>query len=59
MIGKEGWEISEEWNRWILVENLANDKESLNFLAKEYLTHLDNIINLSTWEGKVESWLNH
>jgi hypothetical protein len=59
MIGKEGWEISGEWNRWILVENLANDKESLNFLAKEYLTHLDNIINLSTWEGKVESWLNH
>lgn len=59
MIGNEGWEISEEWNRWILVENLANDKKSLNFLAKEYLTHLDNIINLTTWEGKVESWLNH
>ncbi|RXJ89520.1 hypothetical protein CRV01_08575 [Arcobacter sp. CECT 8983] len=59
MIGNEGWEISEEWNRWILVENLANDKESLEFLSKEYLTHLDNIINLTTWHGKVESWLNH
>lgn len=59
MIGNEGWEVAEEWNRWILVENLANDKESLNFLAKEYLTHLDNIINLTTWHGKVESWLNH
>lgn len=59
MIGIKGWEVSQEWNRWILIENLANDEASLKLLSKEYLSHLDNIINLTTWQEKVESWLNH
>lgn len=60
MIGSQGWGISEEWNRWIIIEELANNKQSLDLLSKEYLSHLDNIINLTTWEEKVKSWLkNH
>lgn len=59
MIGSKGWEVSQEWNRWILIENLANSKEDLEQLSKEYISHLDNLINLTTWEEKVNKWLNH
>ncbi len=57
MIGDPNWEIADEWNRWILVENLANDKKGLEQLSKEYLQHIDNFINLQTWESKVKQWL--
>lgn len=59
-IGENDWDISEEWNRWVLVENLANDKNSLRDLSKEYIQYLDNLINLTTWEKRIEKWLeNH
>lgn len=57
MIGNSNWKVSNEWNRWILVENLANDKESLTQLSKEYIEHLDNFINLNSSRYKVEKWL--
>ncbi len=60
MVGSSNWQISEEWNRWILVENLANDTKNLELLSNEYITHLDNLINLTSWEERVEKWiLNH
>ncbi|MGA1941071.1 amidoligase family protein [Arcobacter sp. YIC-310] len=60
MIGSKDWEVSQEWNRWILIEDLANNSSALELLSKEYLSHLDNIINLIKWEEKVQSWLkNH
>lgn len=60
MIGDTNWEVSNEWNRWILVENLANDKKSLQDLSKKYIKYLNNFINLENWEGKMAKWLqNH
>lgn len=60
MIGDSNWEVSSEWNRWILVENLANDKKLLDFLSTEYIKYLDNFINLESWEQKIGKWLkNH
>lgn len=60
MIGDSNWEVSSEWNRWILVENLANDKKLLDFLSTEYIKYLDNFINLDSWEQKIGQWLkNH
>jgi hypothetical protein len=60
MIGTKNWRVSSEWDRWILVENLANDEEALRQLSKEYIEYLNNFINLDSWEKKVSRWLkNH
>lgn len=31
------WTLANEWNRWVLVETLANDQKTLNQYAKAYL----------------------
>lgn len=60
MIGEEDWSVANEWNRWILVEKLANDRESLKELSKNYLHYLDTLINLTSWESQIEQWIqNH
>ncbi len=60
MIGDKTWKVSHEWNRWILVENLANNKEALDTLSKDYIKYLENFINFDSWKDKVEKWLeNH
>lgn len=60
MIGDKNWKVSDEWNRWILVENLANDEKSLASLSKDYIKYLDRFINVESWEHKIEKWLkNH
>ncbi len=58
-IGEKNWKVSNEWNRWILIENLANNEESLKQLSKEYLKYLDKFINLESWEKKVAKWLQN
>lgn len=57
MIGDKNWKVSDEWNRWMLVEQLANDQESLQELSKKYLQYLDNFINLTNWETQIEQWI--
>lgn len=60
MVGSDNWEISDEWNRWILVEKLANNKKALKHLSKEYTEHLDKIVNLTSWNERIEQWIqNH
>jgi len=60
MIGEENWKVADEWNRWLLVEKLANDKKSLEKLSSKYLNHLDNFISITTWETQIEQWIqNH
>jgi hypothetical protein len=56
-IGDENWKVSDEWNRWILVENLANEEQSIAQLSKEYVSYLDDFIHLDAWEDKIEKWL--
>lgn len=56
-IGDSSWRVAHEWNRWILVEKLANDRTFLDFLSKEYLKHLNNFINLKSWNTKVKEWI--
>jgi len=58
-IGEKNWKVSNEWNRWILIENLANNEESLKQLSTEYLKYLDKFINLESWEKKVAKWLQN
>ncbi|MEQ8524413.1 amidoligase family protein [Gracilimonas sp.] len=36
-IQDESWSMGEEWNRWWLVERLANDEQALNQYARRFL----------------------
>lgn len=56
-IGEDNWKVSDEWNRWILVENLANDTNSINELSKEYREYLQKMIHLDSWKDKIARWL--
>ncbi len=57
MVGETNWRVLDEWNRWILVENLANNKELLADISKEYIKYLDSLINIESWEKVVKKWL--
>lgn len=60
LIGEDNWKISDEWNRWILVEKLANDPISLKTFSKEYVHYLEKFINFTSWESKITKWIqNH
>ncbi len=56
-IGDKNWRVATEWNRWIVVEELANDVSALDRLSEEYLEYLDRFIKLEKWESKVAQWL--
>jgi len=59
-IGEKDWKVYNEWNRWILVENLANDEQALQKLSKEYSKYLEKFININSWYDRIEQWLqNH
>jgi hypothetical protein len=57
LIGDKNWSVAHEWNRWIWVENLANDEKLLQSFCNEYLVHMNQLINFTTWNKKVEQWL--
>jgi len=57
LIGEKNWSVSQEWNRWIWVENLADNPTTLNYLCEEYLTHMNRLINFKTWQSKIEQWI--
>ncbi|MEX0661525.1 MAG: amidoligase family protein [Balneolaceae bacterium] len=36
-IEDDRWSLASEWNRWVLVESLANDKKALNQYSRAYI----------------------
>jgi len=56
-IGEEGWSVWDEWNRWLIVEDLANDQDSLEELCSEYLKYLNEFIHIKSWEERTVKWL--
>jgi hypothetical protein len=55
------WSIADEWNRWVLVEQLAEDEAELRNLAQAFLNRSDR--NLSPddrkWIALVDQWVKH
>ncbi len=45
-IDNPDWRIARDWNYWVEVERLADDKEKLSAMAEDYLTSLNKAI---TW----------
>lgn len=58
----ENWWLASEWNRWALVEKLADDETSLNELSTKYRElESQSIFGFETkWVGLMERWvINH
>jgi len=54
------WSLASEWNRWVLVETLAEDDKALNKFATTYL-EMKNETLLgfeSKWIKTIQGWIN-
>lgn len=59
-IEDDRWSLASEWNRWVLVENLANDEKALGQYSKAYLK-LKNEITIGfdqKWIKLMNRWVN-
>lgn len=55
-IGREGWSLMLEWNRWRLVEELAEDRERLNRMGAAYIENARHFIP-KNWAVPASEWL--
>ncbi len=55
----ENWSLAQEWNRWVLVETLANDEQSLNQYSRAYLKmKRETLIRFdSKWIKLMDRWV--
>ena len=60
LLSEPGWTLAEEWNTWVLIEELANDPQRLKEMCKEYLNlKKDTIIGFDhKWIKNTEKWLS-
>jgi hypothetical protein len=57
-VDEPGWSIAYEWNRWCIIERVAEDAELLERLALGWQVHRAMLINLrSEWAQAVEEAL--
>jgi len=52
------WSIALEWNRWCLIERLADQPEAIDVLAGHYL-QTRSTGGMSTWAEFIGEWLVH
>ncbi len=57
---KKEWSPALEWNRWVLVERLADDKERLAQLSRNWLKLSDKLMIgfESKWIKKIAEWVS-
>ncbi|MEX0822932.1 MAG: amidoligase family protein [Balneolaceae bacterium] len=60
-IEDENWSIADDWNRWVLVEILADDVKSLEQYSKAYLKmKKDTMVRFeSKWIKLMDRWMNN
>jgi len=53
------WTVADEWNRWVLVENLAADPEAIEQLSKEYINiHRRSLLGFhDQWNTRMDQWI--
>ncbi len=60
-VDEEQWHTYDAWNSWVIVERLAQEKETLQRMSKEYLEYLTDPFSFLTkdeWIQKVQQlWL--
>lgn len=54
------WNFETDWRIWCLVDVIANDRDSLSFLASEYSKWLDgqHASNGSNWAEFIKDWMD-
>ncbi|MDX1641149.1 MAG: amidoligase family protein [Balneolaceae bacterium] len=57
----ETWTLAAEWNRWVLVEKLADDEKELNKYSKAYLKMWqETMVRFEVkWIEHMERWVQH
>jgi len=60
-IDEKGWSLAEEWNRWVLVELLAADKDALTVLCEQYhsMQKKELFGFKKKWIKKIHKWVYH
>jgi len=58
-IDDPSWSLAESWNRWCVVEALAEDEEALEALSIDFRTQKRALLGVSksAWIERVEQWL--
>ena len=61
LIDEPGWTVADEWQYWLAVEKLANDKQLLEKVRRSYLDYRSTFLQLSNkgWIEKVSGLLYH
>lgn len=60
-IDEKEWSLAVEWNRWVLVELLVNDTQTLNSMCSEYhLLQKKELFGFKKkWIKKIHKWVYH
>lgn len=56
-IGQVGWSIALEWNRWVLVERLAEDRELLGRMGHAFGDYTAQWFPQGSWAIECSQWL--
>jgi hypothetical protein len=59
-ISRADWTLAQEWNLWIVIEELADDPEKMAQMGAEYLALKgDTLIGFGgKWAKQTEQWLS-
>ena len=57
----ESWTLSDEWNRWVLVEKLADNQKVLNKLSEAYLKMREEKVMRfeAKWLNLIDIWIQN
>lgn len=55
-LGEPGWSLTLEWNRWCIVEQLAERRETLDAMGVAYRANYDRLLP-ENWAIKASEWL--
>lgn len=51
-VDEPDWTVAEEWNRWVVVERLAEDEERLTAMSREFLK-----TDADAWPQRIPAWI--
>jgi len=60
LIDDPSWTIAREWNYWIEIERLADSREKIREMSRDYLSTKESFFEffLKKWPEKVRKWLS-
>jgi hypothetical protein len=60
-LGDEQWSLADEWNRWVLVEKLANDEKTLGQYSRAFLNMDDKSVfsMKKKWVELMDRWVQN